>query len=468
MRPYITLCLIALFLGIPLLGQAAEQPNIIFIMVDDLGPEWISCYGAEDINTPSIDALADTGMKFDVAYSMPKCTPTRATLLTGQYPFRHGWMNHWDVPRWGHGMNFDAKHNTSFARLLKDGGYKTAIAGKWQINDFRVEPNVLKDHGFDAWCMWTGYETGNAPSAKRYWDAYIHTNEGSEIRKDAFGPEVYTDFIIDFMKENKDEPMLIYYPMVLTHSPLVNTPLEPKAMTNQARFKSMVEYTDHNVGRIVTALDELEIREDTILIFTTDNGTSPGIKGTLNGREVKGGKGLLSERGCRVPFIVNGPGQVPAGVTSPCLTDFTDMLPTFCELAGVELPEDLELDGHSIAPVIRGERKLGKRDWIMAMGGDVARLDEEGRVVPALPYAPRTVRDQRYKLIVDENAIPTALYQLVVDPGEENNLLQSKDKNDKEALKRLTRIVAEFPEQDALPRYDRNPAQEWDTDPVKK
>ena len=108
---------------------AANKPNIVFIMVDDLGPEWISSYGAEGIQTPNIDKLAAGGMKFTNAYSMPQCTPTRVTLLTGQYPFRHGWVNHWDVPRWGAGCHFDPKHNVSFARLLKDAGYATAIAG---------------------------------------------------------------------------------------------------------------------------------------------------------------------------------------------------------------------------------------------------------------------------------------------------------------------------------------------------
>lgn len=94
---------------------AVDRPNIIFVMIDDLGPEWVNCYGAEDIETPHIDSLAASGMKFLNAYSMPQCTPTRATLLTGQYPFRHGWVNHWDVPRWGAGCHFDAKYNVTFA-----------------------------------------------------------------------------------------------------------------------------------------------------------------------------------------------------------------------------------------------------------------------------------------------------------------------------------------------------------------
>ena len=102
--------------------NSAKQPNILFIMVDDLGPEWLSCYGGQEMKTPNLDMLAEGGMRFTSAYSMPQCTPTRATLLTGQYPFRHGWCNHWDVPRWGAGCHFDAKHNYSFARVFKKAG----------------------------------------------------------------------------------------------------------------------------------------------------------------------------------------------------------------------------------------------------------------------------------------------------------------------------------------------------------
>ena len=162
------------------MNVTTKRPNIIFIMVDDLGPEWLSCYGGEEMETPNLDRLAKEGMRFTNAYSMPQCTPTRATLLTGQYPFRHGWCNHWDVPRWGAGCHFDSKYNITFARVLKNAGYVTAAAGKWQINDFRVQPDTMEKHGFDEHCMWTGYESNNPPSAKRYWDPYIHTKQGSK------------------------------------------------------------------------------------------------------------------------------------------------------------------------------------------------------------------------------------------------------------------------------------------------
>ena len=136
--------------SITVAGKNQNKLNILYIMADDLGKEWISCYGAEDIQTPNIDALAADGMKFNNAYSMPACTPSRTTLLTGKYPWRTGWANHWDVPRWGVGyFDWKKKENTTFARLMKEQGYATAAAGKWQINDFRIEPEAMKKHGFD-------------------------------------------------------------------------------------------------------------------------------------------------------------------------------------------------------------------------------------------------------------------------------------------------------------------------------
>jgi len=457
---------LALSLGAGRLGlcqQRGRTPNIIFIMVDDLGKEWISCYGAEDIETPHIDRLAAGGMRFDNAYSMPQCTPTRATLLTGQYPWRNGWCNHWDVPRWGAGCHFDWKHNVTFARLLKKVGYATAAAGKWQINDFRVTPDAMQKHGFDECCMWTGYETGNPPSGKRYWDPYIHTNDGSKTYEGRFGCDVFVDFLIDFMKRHKDEPMMLYFPMALTHGPLVNTPAEPDVTDKMARHKAMVRYTDAAVGRIVAALDELEIRQRTIVIFTTDNGTAGSISGKMNGRMIRGGKASLGENGCCEPYVVNCPGLVPAGVTTDVLTDFTDLLPTFCELAGAQLPEGVALDGESIAKVILGKQKDGPREWIMALGHGPAVLDARG-VRPKQDFTDRVVRDRQYKLWVLGGS-SAKLFDLKADPYEENNLIDSTEPAIVAARERLDAIIAACPKQDARPQYDPVPPRPWDRKP---
>ena len=307
-RIFLALILIGLFIT----GQAAAEeteskPNILFILLDDMGKEWVSGYGANDIKTPTVDKLIETGMLFENTYSMPQCTPSRVTLLTGQYPWRHGWINHFDVPRWGHGARFDPELNPSFAKMLKQTGYTTCAAGKWQINDFRLEPEAMQNAGFDDYCMWTGAEGGNVKaSQERYWSPYIHTKTGSKTYEGKFGEDVFTDFIIDFMKTNKDKPMMVYYPMCLPHGPLTTTPLEPDAPKKE-QHKAMVRYTDHILKKLLNALDELEIRENTIVFWTTDNGTSGSIMGHLNHKQVWGGKTKLSENGINAPLCCKCP-----------------------------------------------------------------------------------------------------------------------------------------------------------------
>ena len=460
----IILILTALFhAGFLFSEQATNQkPNILFIMLDDLGKEWISCYGAEDIETPNIDALAAGGMKFNNAYSMPQCTPSRATLLTGKYPFRNGYVNHWDVPRWGIGY-FDWKHkeNTTFARLMKDLGYATFAAGKWQINDFRIEPQAMKKHGFDDWAMWTGFETGNPASAERYQDPYINTPAGSKTYKGKFGTDVFLDHMFKFMKKHKKDPMCIYFPMALPHTPLVTTPDEPKVSSKLGRHKAMVRYMDKAVGLIVEELDSLGIRDNTILIFTTDNGSTPSITGTRNGKKLNGGKSKEIEAGVCAPFIVNCPGKVPAGVVTEALTDFSDLLPTFVELGGGQLPDDLVVDGLSIAPVILGKENDSKRKWIMALGFGKAKIDQNG-VKPRDPFITRVIRDKKFKVWVSKDKKMVRLHDLTEDPWEEINLIESKKEEHSMARGKFSKILFSLPDEDARPLYTTRAKNPWD------
>jgi arylsulfatase A-like enzyme len=461
--PLLITCVFSISFGELFANQKnAKQPNILFIMLDDLGKEWISCYGAEDIKTPNIDALAAGGMKFNNAYSMPQCTPSRATLLTGKYPWRNGYVNHWDVPRWGVGY-FDWKHkeNTTFARLMKDLGYKTCAAGKWQINDFRIEPQAMKKHGFDDWAMWTGWEAGNPPSGKRYQDPYINTPAGSKTYKDKFGPDIYTDHIIQFMKEHKKDPMCLYLPMTLPHTPFVVTPDEPKASSKLDRHKAMVRYIDKLIGKLVNALEELAIRDNTILIFTTDNGTVGSITGTLNGTKVQGGKSKEKESGICAPFIVNCPGLVPAGKVTDALTDFSDLLPTFVELGGGKVPEDLVVDGQSIAPLILGKEKDSKRKWIMALGFGKGKLDKEG-VRGREDFMSRVIRDKRFKVWVSKKKEIVRLHDLMEDPWEQTNLIDSTEEAHKKAIRKFEGVLASVPDKDARPLYTPRAKNPWD------
>jgi arylsulfatase A-like enzyme len=434
--------------------EEPQKPNILFIMLDDLGKEWIGAYGGEGVNTPTIDKLTSTGILFENVYSMPQCTPSRVTLLTGQYPWKHGWVNHYDVPRWGNGGRFDPEQNPSYPKYLQEAGYKTCIAGKWQINDFRLEPAVLNEVGFDEYCMWTGAEGGNVEKSKeRYWNPYIHTKEGSRTYEGEFGEDIFSDFIIDFMRQNQDDPMMIYYPMCLPHTPFTTTPLAPDA-PREEQYAAMIKYTDFILAKLLNALEELKLRENTIVIWTTDNGSANGIVGNRNGKRVRGGKSYLSENGLNAPFIVNCPGVVPEGKVSDALIDFTDMLPTFCELAGVQIPTDVEFQGHSIAKVIMGEKTDSDRNWILGMGSHPAQL-KNGRIATAFDFRDRVIRDKDYKAYVDTLGQIHEIIDLKNDFYEQNNLLDSKREELKLSKNKFQNLLQTFPEKDYQPKYKK-------------
>lgn len=441
-----------------------KQPNFLFLFVDDLGKEWISSYGAEEIKTPNIDKLAREGLMLDNFYTMPQCTPSRISLFTGQYPFRHGWVNHWDVPRWGGGAHFDPEMNPVFTRILQSAGYKNAAVGKWQVNDFRVQPGAMTEHGFDDYCMWTGYETGNPPSAERYWNPYLHTKDGSKTREGKFGEDIFVDFLTDFMKKNKNSPMFLYYSMCLTHTPFTTTPAEPEVTGNYERHKAMVRYMDMQVGKLEKALTELGLRENTIIIFTTDNGSAASITGKLKGKEVQGGKQKTTENGICVPFIVNCPGIVPAGKVTDALCDITDIFPTCLEMAGIKIPGGWVIDGVSQAKVFTGATDKSQREWIMAMGGgNFAALSEKG-VENQYRFRDRVVRDKNYKLFVSSDRKPEKLVNLKTDPDETTNLLPAGTPESRKALRKLWKAAGTFPLKDNDPLYRPLPPQSWDVD----
>lgn len=448
-----------------------SPPNILFILVDDLGKEWVSAYGAEDIVTPNIDKLAESGMQFNNVYSMPQCTPSRVTLLTGQYPFRHGWVNHWDVPRWGGGAHFDETMNPSLVQEMRRAGYKTCVAGKWQIDDFRVEPDALTKTGFDEFCMWTGYETGVEASAERYWNPYVFTKEGSKTYPDAFGPDIFRDFIIGFMKKNKEDPMFIYYPMVLTHTPLVNTP-DASADDNLGKHKAMVRYTDKIVGEMVEALKRNQLLDNTVIVFTTDNGSTKRITGGYKGEKIKGGKASTGEAGICEPFIVSWPEKIKSNQESNALVDFTDMLPTFIDLAGIATTDKWTphntshiIDGRSFKNVLLNGDPASEREWILGMGGgNNARLTENG-VENQYKFRDRVIRNEKYKLYINSNRKPEKFFDLKADPYEENNIVNSLTTEERKTnFELLIKVVESFPAEDNDPQYEINPPQEWDVE----
>ncbi|MFI3263561.1 MAG: sulfatase-like hydrolase/transferase [Rikenellaceae bacterium] len=434
-------------------GQESK-PNIIFILVDDLGKEWIQQYGAENINLTHLQELADKSVIFNRAYSMPQSTPSRLALLTGQFPYNNGWVNHFDVPRWANGAHFDTQQNPSYAIHLQNNGYKTCAAGKWQINDFRLQPDAMNLAGFDEYCMWTGTEVGNVElSDSRYWDPYIHTKEGSKVYKGQFGPDIYSDFITDFIADNKDNPFFVYYAMTLTHTPFVHTPLDMDAETDYEKHKAMVEYTDFIIGKLMDCLEKNGVADDTYIMFTTDNGTGSRVVGMRNGHYIRGGKTLLSENGINCPFIVHVPGQTKQR-TSEALIDFTDMYPTFLDLTNSTDNGKYKIDGRSFAGVLKGKDKNTDKGYALSMGCHAAYIGDDGFVKNMYPFKDRAIMGDKYKVYITIDRVIDRVYDIPNDPYEKNNLVEDA-KVMKKVEKEFGKLISELPANDSNPKYNR-------------
>jgi arylsulfatase A len=396
---------------------AADRPNIILIMADDHGYECAGCNGG-GYKTPNLDALAAGGVRFTHAYATPLCTPSRTQIMTGRYNFRN-------YVKFG---QFDFQEKT-FAHALKSAGYATFIAGKWQLGGGLRGPN---DAGFDEYCLWQIFEQDKG---SRYAAPKIHANgkllDGLEKK---YGPDVFEEHIEDFVTRNKDKPFLVYWPMVLTHGPFEPTPdSKPGAKgNNPANFPDMVAYADKLVGKLVAHLDRLKLRENTLILFTGDNGTGKPITSKLDGKDVRGDKGNTTTLGTHVPLIASWPGTAAKGRVCADLIDFTDVLPTLTAVGGAELPKGVTLDGRSFLSQIRGQ-KGDPREWIFCHYEP--RHGNNNRKV-------RYAQDARFKLYHDGR-----LFDLNTDPLEQKPL-PAKDAPDpaREKLKAvLDRYEKEAP-----------------------
>ncbi len=329
------------------LPAAIGKPNIVFIYTDDVGLGNISCYGADNFKTPNIDALASTGTRFEYCYATPLCGPSRCQTLTGRYPFRTG-LNGNHVPN-----AIAPDKEVMIPTVLKAAGYVTAQVGKW--GQMSLGP---AEWGFDEYLVYRG--------SGRYWrdqtSTYVQNGETRDLPEDVYLPDLMHDFLVDFMTRHKDRPFFIYYPMSHMHGPIVPT---PDSKPGGDRYTENNDYMDKLVDKLVDDLDRLNLRERTVIVFTGDNGTAmaAATKATVDGRRLSGQKGSMLEGGSRVPLIVNWPGVTPAGAVNHDLTDFSDFMPTFAELAGAALPQDRIIDGQSFASQIKGQAGH-PRTWV--------------------------------------------------------------------------------------------------------
>ena len=450
------LLLIACLFFLSDLSPAVERPNIVVILLDNVGREWFGCYGSEENCTPNIDRLAASGVRFANCYTTTVCGPSRVQMLTGRYPFRTGWYLHHDAALYS-GGGFDPACETTFARVLRDADYATGIAGKWQVNNLYDEPDAITRHGFDEQLVWPGSIDRDQADAdfmaefqkaiarkdaeflteatrkieSRYWDPVLLRNGRREVAQGKFAPDVFLDFAFDFYRRHKERPFLFYYAMVLTHGQNVKQQVvvTPDNRTNPPKeehefFADMLRYADKQVGAIIAELERLDLMKKTVVIIASDNGTEKTLSARANGRVVQGGLYQINEAGGNVPLIIHSPNLVKGGRTAP-LADFTDLFPTICDLAGSKPPASLKLDGQSFAPFLLGKAPA-PRKWIFNHYADE-----------------RVARDDRFKLKNNGD-----LFDLNADPAEQQPL----PKDAETAVRaKLQGVLDQMPESTPLP-----------------
>lgn len=351
--------LLALLAALALLSPtlAAERPNIVLILADDLGYETVGCYGGTSYETPRLDQLAHDGIRFDRAYAMPLCTNTRIQLMTGKYNIRN-----WKA------FGILDPNAVTFGHALQSTGYKTCIAGKWQLTSYdppdypgsdtrRNTGMRIAEAGFDQYSLW---HTGHTETkGSRYADPIIEQNGRLLADTDGeYGPDLWTDFICDFMTDHREEPFFVYYSMALPHNPMNPTPDSPEWQDPSQRHDDitryagdMIEYTDKMVGKLVDHVDSLGLSQQTLVIFFSDNGTNYRVRSDFRGQTVGGEKGKGTELGIRVPMIVRWPGTIAPTQTSQALIDSVDVFPTLLDVAGAKEQVPQDCDGVSFAPV---------------------------------------------------------------------------------------------------------------------
>lgn len=373
---------------------AGRKPNIVLILADDLGYECISANGGQSYQTPNIDRLAATGVRFEQCHVQPLCTPTRVALMTGL-------ANKRNYTHFGH---LDPGQVT-FANVLQKAGYATCIAGKWQLSNGFEGPGRF---GFDEYCLW---QLTRRP--ERYKNPGLEINgKLLDYTKGEYGPDLVSDYVLDFVTRKKGEPFLLYYPMMLVHSPFVPTPDSPDYNdpvkgkdAAQQHFAEMVGHMDKLVGKLVAKLEELGLRENTMILFVGDNGTGKGIVTRFQGRAYDGGKGDTNAHGTHVPLIGNWPGRFPSGRVCPDLVDASDFFPTLCELTGNPAPAGVKFDGRSFLPQLRGEKgdpREWRYTWYNPSGGPVAKAE--------------FAHDRQFKLYADGRFFDVAADELEQHP----------------------------------------------------
>ena len=407
--------------------RRADRPNIIIILADDLGYGDISCYGSKTINTPNIDALAEGGLKFtDFHSNCPVCSPTRAAFLTGRYQQRCGVEG--VVTAKGHRDKGMPLAETTFAEVLKEAGYSTAMFGKWHVG-YNVRFNPVKQ-GFDEF---VGYVSGNVDYISHidqvgYKDWWKNTDE---IDEEGYTTDLITKHGVDFIERNESKPFCLYLAHEAPHYPYqgredkpVRAPGDPRAFPERkdkaVAYKEMVEIMDEGIGRVVETVKRLGLERKTFIFFFSDNGaTRLGSNGAL-----RGFKGGVFEGGHRIPAVAYWPGRIKPRTTTDQTGIGMDIFATMVSVTGAPIPKGPKLDGVDLSPVLFERGELGERTLFWRYKNQKA------------------VRRGPWKLVVVPSnkknaAAGVSLFNLDDDLAEANDLASVKPEKRKELAKAL-------------------------------
>ncbi len=368
-----------------------KKLNVVFILADDLGYGDLSSYGSPTIRTPHIDSIAKEGVKFTQCYANPECSPTRSALMSGQYQQRFGGLECaiglGDVGRYDEAIWLQKRGELglppsaiTMPQIMKSGGYDTAIVGKWHLGYLpKFSPNR---HGFDEFY---GILGGNA-------DYFKHTEESDlpcfyhndkPIQESGYMTDLLTEHAVAWLKRRSaDRPFFLYLPYTAPHLPLQgpDDAGKPPDEKSRERYRKMIERMDHGIGEVLAQIDRMGARENTLVIFTSDNGAIPAGSNT----PLRGFKSSVWEGGIREPAMVRLPGLVRPGTTSTQVGLSIDWLPTLLSATGVKAPSEKKMDGVDLWPVLTGDRQPFERTvfWRFkprapgtAQGGAFRRLE---------------------------------------------------------------------------------------------
>jgi arylsulfatase A len=355
----IRFCRILLVLGLSSMipVRAADQrPNFIVVLCDDLGYGDLHCYGNDELHTPNLDRFAQEGLRLTSCYSShPNCSPSRTGLMTGRTPFRvgiHNWipmLSPMHVP----------PNEITIATLLRDSGYDTALSGKWHLNgrfNLTGQPQP-GDHGFNHW-----FATQNN-CLPNHRNPYNFVRNGIPLGPlKGYAAHLVTDEAVFWLREVRDQqkPFFLFVSYHEPHEPIATDPkyekLYPSEDPSYAPHHGNITQMDDGFGRLLKAVDDLGLRKNTLVFFTSDNGPAKtGFHPNGSSGPLRDKKGFIADGGIRVPGILRWPGRTKPGTVSDTPIIGTDVLPTFCEIAGVDLPKDRPLDGASFLPLFAGE-----------------------------------------------------------------------------------------------------------------